>query len=103
MDYCRIHLLLDKYWRCVSSVDEERELRRFFTSETVPPELLPYQAWFRTPEAEELPPLEETFDVKIMESISSIQKERRRRLFVGLAFVIIAILAGVALFFILPE
>ena len=42
----RINKLLDKYWECATSVEEERELRRFFSSAVIPPDLLPYKAWF---------------------------------------------------------
>ena len=38
-------------------VEEERELRRFFSSAVIPPDLLPYKAWFVSHEAEALPPL----------------------------------------------
>lgn len=81
MDYTRIHTLLDKYWRCITTVEEERELRRFFSSDAIPPEFRPYQAWFRTPEAEELPPLGREFDNKIIERIALARKKRRQYLF----------------------
>lgn len=52
MDYQRINKLLDKYWECATSVEEERELRRFFSSAVIPPDLLPYKAWFVSHEAD---------------------------------------------------
>ena len=36
MDYAMINELLNKYWLCETSLEEERELRRFFASEEVP-------------------------------------------------------------------
>ena len=48
MDYDRIKILLEKYWECATTIDEERELRHFFSSDTLPPELRPYKAWFLT-------------------------------------------------------
>ena len=54
MDYQRINKLLDKYWECATSVEEERELRQFFSSAVVPPDLLPYKAWFVSHEASEM-------------------------------------------------
>lgn len=80
MDYNRIHILLDKYWRCITTVEEERELRRFFSGGVIPPEFRPYQAWFRIPEAEELPPLGNEFDTKIIRQIASACKKDRQRL-----------------------
>ena len=70
MDYQRINKLLDKYWECATSVEEERELRRFFSSAVIPPDLLPYKAWFVSHEAETLPPLGKDFDARILEHIS---------------------------------
>lgn len=65
MDYNRITSLLDKYWECATTIEEERELRHFFSSDALPPELRPYKAWFLTPEAETLPPLGKEFDLKV--------------------------------------
>lgn len=36
MDYKRIEQLLDKYWECETSIDEENELREFFSHQEVP-------------------------------------------------------------------
>ena len=49
MNYNRIHILLDKYWRCITTIEEERELRSFFSGKVIPPEFRPYQVWFQTP------------------------------------------------------
>ena len=74
MDYQRINKLLDKYWECATSVEEERELRQFFSSAVVPPDLLPYKTWFVSHEAEALPPLGKEFDARILEHISEDRK-----------------------------
>ncbi|WP_282201883.1 hypothetical protein [Parabacteroides goldsteinii] len=70
MDYNRITSLLDKYWECATTIEEERELRHFFSSDALPPELRPYKAWFLTPEAETLPPLGKEFDLKVLQQIT---------------------------------
>ncbi|WP_233547694.1 MULTISPECIES: hypothetical protein [Parabacteroides] len=80
MDYNRIHILLDKYWRCITTIEEERELRNFFSGKVIPPEFRPYQVWFQTPEAEELPPLGSEFDHKIIERIACARRKKYRRL-----------------------
>ena len=36
MDFDRIEGLLDKYWACETSLEEEKELRDFFSENTVP-------------------------------------------------------------------
>lgn len=88
MVYDRINDLLDKYWRCATTVEEEKELRRFFSEENIPPEWLPYQAWFRSEQAENLSPLGPDFDRRVMENI---RREKRRffrfRLFYGIGFI----------------
>ena len=79
MDYNRITSLLDKYWECATTIEEERELRHFFSSDALPPELRPYKAWFLTPEAETLPPLGKEFDLKVLQQITREKKLRRLR------------------------
>lgn len=81
MDYNRITSLLDKYWECATTIEEERELRHFFSSDVLPLELCPYKAWFLTPEAETLPPLGKEFDLKVLQQITREKKLRRLRLF----------------------
>lgn len=81
MDYSRIKILLEKYWECATTIEEERELRHFFSAELLPPELSPYKAWFLTPEAETLPPLGKEFDLKVLQRIAKEKRQRRLRLF----------------------
>lgn len=99
MDYKRVHLLLDKYWRCLTTVEEERELRRFFSEETIPPPLQPYKHWFLIPEAEELPSLNADFDRKILEQIAHMKKVRHHRfLFVSILLTLLSLLLLILLF-----
>jgi len=79
MDSERINKLLDKYWECSTSVEEERELRLFFTTSVIPPELLPYKAWFVSPEAEGLKPLGDDFDHHILVEIDREKRRSRNR------------------------
>ncbi|NDV64285.1 hypothetical protein [Bacteroides sp. 224] len=46
MDYKHVEELLERYWLCETSSEEEAELRSFFTSEDVPPALLHYRDVF---------------------------------------------------------
>ncbi|GAB6983046.1 hypothetical protein [Prevotella dentasini] len=46
MDYKYIEQLLERYWRCETSLQEEEILRSFFSQENVPADLLPYQSLF---------------------------------------------------------
>lgn len=103
MEYQRIHHLLDKYWECATSVEEERELRHFFTSGGIPPELLPYKAWFVSHEAESLSPLGADFDERVLARISREKRARRRRYFCyGLIGLFSLFVAGVLIFWFMP-
>ena len=74
MDYAMINELLNKYWLCETSLEEERELRRFFASEEVPEHLLAYKAWFCGRDEAAIPVLGADFDKRILKKIKP--KER---------------------------
>ena len=46
MDYKYIKQLLERYWSCQTSLEEERILRAFFSQKDVPAELRQYQPLF---------------------------------------------------------
>ena len=46
MDYKYIEQLLERYWQCDTSVEEEAQLREFFASGEVPDGLLRYRDLF---------------------------------------------------------
>ena len=46
MDYKYIEQLLERYWQCETSLQEESILRSFFSQEEVPAELQQYKALF---------------------------------------------------------
>jgi hypothetical protein len=46
MDYKYIEQLLERYWECQTTLDEEAILRNFFHQEDVPASLLPYRQFF---------------------------------------------------------
>jgi hypothetical protein len=45
-DYKYIEQLLERYWQCETSLEEEKELRAFFAGEEVPEHLLSYKDLF---------------------------------------------------------
>jgi hypothetical protein len=47
MDYDEIKILIDKYWRCECTQEEEKTLRDYFSKEQVPAELEPYVSLFK--------------------------------------------------------
>ena len=46
MDYKYIEQLLEQYWECRTSLEEEAILRSFFAQDDVPARLLPYREMF---------------------------------------------------------
>ncbi len=46
MDYKYIEQLLERYWECQTTFEEETILRNFFRQEDVPASLLPYRQFF---------------------------------------------------------
>ena len=71
MDYKYIEQLLERYWECTTSLEEENILRTFFRQKDVPASLLQYKALFtyeQTQKEEEV--LGEEFDRKMMTELA---------------------------------
>lgn len=67
MDYKYINQLLERYWRCETSIEEEDILKAFFSQKDVPVELLRYKDLFTYELAEtKQDVLGEDFDAKIL-------------------------------------
>ena len=63
MDYKYIEQLLERYWQCETTLQEEAILHSFFSQEDVPAELQQYTALFATQQPEEA--LGDDFDARI--------------------------------------
>lgn len=46
MDYKQIEQLLDRYWQCETSLEEESQLRTFFNGKDIPDHLRRYKHLF---------------------------------------------------------
>ena len=67
MDYKYIEQLLERYFKCETSVEEERVLRAFFCQKNVPAALLPYKELFTySGEEEKADVLDDDFDNRIL-------------------------------------
>jgi hypothetical protein len=99
-DYKEIEMLLDKYWECATSEEEETVLSDFFLHhDRLPESLLPYKPLFvyRQRMAEERLP--EGFEQRLLQKLSPSVR-RRRWVPVGLKMAAsIAFLLGMAYFF----
>jgi hypothetical protein len=75
MDYKYIEQLLERYWQCETTLQEEAILRTFFSQEDVPTELQQYKALF-TCELQKEEPLGDDFDMRILEKIGESPKAK---------------------------
>jgi len=70
MDYKYIEQLLERYWLCETSLEEEQILRAFFAQSEIPANLMQYQSLFsyqmEQPKQEFL---DEDFDQRVLEAI----------------------------------
>jgi hypothetical protein len=79
MDYKYITQLLDHYWRCETSLEEEDILRAFFSQDNVPADLVRYKALFSYGEVQKQSDvLGEEFDEKIMARIQASKPVKAR-------------------------
>ena len=79
MDYKYIEQLLERYWRCETSLQEEEILRMFFSQEDIPAALLPYRhlfAYAQSEKTEEV--LGDDFDRKVLGRIEEEEPVKAR-------------------------
>ena len=98
MDYKYIEQLLERYWECKTTLQEEAILKAFFSQEDVPAELQQYKALF-TYELQREETLGDDFDARILEKIQPTAKtvtltSRLMPLFKAAAIVAIVLTLG---------
>lgn len=64
-----ITALLDKYWRCETTLSEEQELRRYFSEEDLPETLEHYAPLFTYLKEERSPKLSSDFDQRLTQAL----------------------------------
>lgn len=88
----RIEQLLDKYWKCETTLEEEREIRTFFNAEAIPDELKETSLLFKYFEEQKKQTVNEVvFDSKVR---ASTRAERKGRV-IKMVFTSAKIAAGV--------
>lgn len=94
MDYGRIEKLLQKYWNCETTVEEEEELRLFFTKggEEMPEHLSRYTSLFVFQQTERKVGLADSFDEKILRQIEREQGKSRMWLTLGMRLAAVFVL-----------
>ncbi|MEG1563747.1 MAG: hypothetical protein RR365_08480 [Bacteroides sp.] len=69
MDYKYIEQLLERYWQCETSLEEESELRSFFSQEEVPAHLLRYKNLFVYQQVQQEVGLSKDFDARLLAQV----------------------------------
>lgn len=78
MDYKYIHQLLDRYWQCETTLEEEDILRSFFSQDNVPAELLQYRSLFVYEKTQKDICLGTDFDERVMSEINKTTVKARK-------------------------
>ena len=79
MDYKYIEQLLERYWRCETSLQEEEILRMFFSQEDIPATLLPYRNLFVYEQNEkDMDILGDDFDQRILGMVQKDEPVKAR-------------------------
>ena len=79
MDYNMIKDLLDKYWNCETSLEEEAELRTYFSSGEVHKDLKSYAPLFQYFKSESGIRISKDFDKKITRQFETGEKPAKQR------------------------
>lgn len=77
MDYKYIEQLLERYWQCETSLQEEEQLRSFFAGEEVPEHLLPYQSLFVYQLDQQEVKISDDFEKRILAQVQPVVKAKR--------------------------
>lgn len=97
MDYKYIEQLLERYWQCETSLEEESQLRAFFSKEEVPAHLLPYKDLFVYQLVQRETGLGEDFDARILAQIERPVVKAKRLTWAGRFMPLLKAAAVVAL------
>lgn len=84
MDYKYIEQLMERYWNCETTLEEEQILRSFFAQAEIPDHLWKYRSLFTYPkEQHQAECLSENFDEKVMAAIHAPVVKAERLTFVS--------------------
>ena len=78
MDYKYINQLLERYWQCETTLQEEAILRAFFSQDDVPAELQQYKALFTIQQDNEQA-LGDDFDARILAMVGQQEPKQKAR------------------------
>ena len=78
MDYKYINQLLERYWQCETTLQEEAILRAFFSQDDVPESLMQYKALFSIQQEKEQA-LGDDFDARILAMVGQQEPKQKAR------------------------
>ena len=77
MDYKYINQLLERYWQCETTLQEEAILRAFFSQDDVPESLMQYKALFSIQQEKEQA-LGDDFDARILAMVGQQEAKKAK-------------------------
>ena len=81
MDYKYINQLLERYWDCETTLEEEEILRAFFSQDNIPVEMLRYRQLFSYESSEpRTDRLGDDFDERMLEKIGEVKRVKIHRM-----------------------
>ena len=83
MDYKYIEQLLERYWQCETTVEEESQLREFFSKGEVPARLLRYKDLFVYQQVQQEVGLGDDFEARILAQVEVPVVKAKRLTLVG--------------------
>ncbi|MEG2513893.1 MAG: hypothetical protein RSA92_01020 [Bacteroidaceae bacterium] len=83
MDYKYIEQLLERYWQCETSLEEEQILRSFFQQKELPAQLLPFKNLFVYQQEQKEVTLGDDFDAKILSKVEKPIVKARQLTIIG--------------------
>ncbi len=83
MDYKYIEQLLERYWQCQTSLEEEAILRAFFSQPEVPVKLRPYKGLFAGERLLQEARLDDDFNARVLSMIEENEPVKARRITLG--------------------
>lgn len=80
MDYKYIEQLLERYWQCETTLEEESILKTFFSQQNIPAELRPYQKLFSDIKSIQECRLGDDFDRKVLDIVNNDTPVKAKRI-----------------------
>jgi len=102
MDYSTVKKLLEKYWNCETSLEEEALLRSCFLQDDLPHDLQKYKPMFRYFEEERARELKDDFDQKVLKRINENKRYGTQR-FLSTIYKVAAAVLLILSFFVIHE